>query len=170
MASDDVPLTRMLLLILSLTYGGSCMPAVSCLLKSYPAAGPQFFHFWKTHKHKHKHKLTLCLSQKTAGHCGGVSLNVETMGRRFHASCKMCAFMINTLHRTFSKAEQSGAHFLVHLIQHNLNFSAAKPNWPCSFTYMSLYTHAMYFVACMYEYETYGFIHDMLDLWLRHSY
>lgn len=35
---------------------------------------------------------------------------------------------------------------------------------------MSLYTHAMYFVACMYEYETYGFIHDMLDLWLTHSY
>lgn len=23
--------------------------------------------------------------------------------------------------------------------------------------------------VCMYEYETYGFIHDMLDLWLRHS-
>lgn len=68
------------------------------------------------------------------------------------------------------KEEQSGIHFLVHSIQHNLNFSAAKPNWPCSFTYMSLYTHAMYFVACMYEYETYGFIHDMLDLWLRHSY
>lgn len=35
---------------------------------------------------------------------------------------------------------------------------------------MSLYTHAMYLVACTYEYETYGFIHDMLDLWLRHSY
>lgn len=35
---------------------------------------------------------------------------------------------------------------------------------------MSLYTHAMSSVACMYEYETYGFIHDMLDLWLRHSY
>lgn len=49
------------------------------------------------------------------------------------------------------------------LIQHNLNFSAAKPNWPCSFTYMSLYTHAMYSVACTYEYETYGFLHDMLD-------
>lgn len=76
-----------------------------------------------------------------------------------------------TLHTSWPfKEEQSGIHFLVHLIQHNLNFSAAKPNWPCSFTYMSLYTHAMYFVACMYEYETYGFIHDMLDLWLRNSY
>lgn len=71
---------------------------------------------------------------------------------------------------TTSKEEQSGVRFPVHLIQHNLNSSAAKPNWPCSFTYMSLYTHAMYLVACTYEYETYGFIHDMLDLWLRHSY
>ena len=168
MASDNVPLTRMLLLMLSLTYGGSCMPAGSCLLKSYPAAGLQFFHFWKppnTHTHTHTHTLS-----NIVGHCGGVSLNVETMGRHFHASCKMYAFMINTLHGPFLRGEQSGTHFLVHLIQHNLNFSAAKPNWPCSFTYMSLYTHAMYFVACMYEYETYGFIHDMLDLWLRHSY
>jgi len=29
---------------------------------------------------------------------------------------------------TLHEEEQSGSDFLVHLIQHNLNFSAAKPN------------------------------------------
>lgn len=87
-------------------------------------------------------------------------------------SCLKQNVCIYSKHTTWDISEERNCQASIYwsiLIQHNLNLSAAKPNWPCSFTYMSLYTHAMHFVACMYEYETYGFIHDMLDLWLRHS-
>lgn len=64
--------------------------------------------------------------------CGAVALDVKTAGGHYHTSSKMYAFTEKkqknekTLNNV--KEEASGLHFLVHLIQHNLNFSAAKPN------------------------------------------
>lgn len=54
--------------------------------------------------------------------------------------------------------------------------NTAQPEFLCCKTKLLMlfyinvlvYTWTRY-VACMYQYETYGFIHDMLDLWLRHS-
>lgn len=47
------------------------------------------------------------------------------------------------------KEEASGLYFLVHLIQHNLNLSAAKPNWPCSFMYVFIYMQHIVLHVCM---------------------
>ncbi|TMS13946.1 hypothetical protein E3U43_022426 [Larimichthys crocea] len=75
--------------------------------------------FSKAPSHRH------VLSSDNAWHCGGVTVNVQTMGKHCHASSKnVCIYDKYTT----SDEEQSGVRFLVHLIQHNLNFSAAKPN------------------------------------------
>lgn len=89
------------------------------------------------------------------------------MGRQ-HASSEMYAFTENTLHQTF-QGGRGGPSFPG-------PFSTAQPEFICCKTKLTMlfyiclfYTHAMNLVACMYDYETYGFIHDMLAVRLRHS-
>lgn len=111
------------------------------------------------------HVLPSCWSSVQASTC---THSLKTMWQcypkcltRGKLSClkKMYVFMVNTQHPRLQRGTVRPSF--------PGPFNTAQPEFICCktkltmlFLHMSLYTHAMCFVACTYEYETYGFIHD----------